>query len=571
MTVDTTGEGPIRHPQPEVPRLANLADRILHGDILLPRFQRSFVWNRHQVLELLDSVVRNYPIGSVLLWQTNLGYLASEHTVAGLPVRPPRPGYPVNYILDGQQRLSSIFGALHWTPDGDASSIWNIVYDLAEQRFVHRTTHDEPPMTQMPTRLLSDPAEYFSRLPLIPEPELQLRAKQIFARFQDYSIASIVLHDMPVDEVAKVFGRINSTGTPLDVVDLVRAATWTPDFDLTDEVDTLLAVLDAKKYGRVDRKTVLRTIAAAAGLGFSNTDMDSVRNLAAPQITAAVAEVAQAARRAVDFLATQIGTPRAAALPYLNQFAPLVEIFRQVPKPTAAQFAAIHRWFWLTASGGYFKGWNSAQMLADRTAIAEFAAKGTTDIEVSAAVPTSSIWRRNQFRADNAPAKLLALLLAYERPLDLRTGQRIDVDTALSWDNDKEFHHFFPRDFLRRAGYTPTQTNVCANLVMLSSISNIWISNHPPSKYLRDLCDTEGEAEIRRRAATCLVDDDAFAAAQRDDFEGFLRARAETLHQRLIALIGVPNSAGGTSTGPGYVESDGEDATDELVDRDSTD
>ncbi|HYS41799.1 MAG TPA: hypothetical protein VEO01_39790 [Pseudonocardiaceae bacterium] len=56
---------------------------------------------------------------------------------------------------------------------------------------------------------------------------------------------------------------------------------------------------------------------AATGPGFSNIDMDNVRNLSAPQIAAAVAEVAVAAAAAADFLATQIGTPRATTLPYL--------------------------------------------------------------------------------------------------------------------------------------------------------------------------------------------------------------------------------------------------------------
>jgi hypothetical protein len=51
---------------------------------------------------------------------------------------------------------------------------------------------------------------------------------------------------MSVDEVAKVFERINSTHTPLTVVDLIRAATWTPEFDLQDEIDTLLTVLDCR-------------------------------------------------------------------------------------------------------------------------------------------------------------------------------------------------------------------------------------------------------------------------------------------------------------------------------------
>jgi hypothetical protein len=70
------------------------------------------VWGAQQVLHLLDSVLRNYPIGSLLLWETT-EQLASETAVAGLDVEPPRPGRPVKYILGGQQRLASIIGALH--------------------------------------------------------------------------------------------------------------------------------------------------------------------------------------------------------------------------------------------------------------------------------------------------------------------------------------------------------------------------------------------------------------------------------------------------------------------------
>jgi uncharacterized protein with ParB-like and HNH nuclease domain len=99
-----------------VPRLEALAQRVLTGDVILPKFQRQFVWSRQQTLDLLDSVSRNYPIGSVLLWQST-ERLASERTVAGLNVEPQRHDYLVNYILDGQQRLASISGALYWRPD----------------------------------------------------------------------------------------------------------------------------------------------------------------------------------------------------------------------------------------------------------------------------------------------------------------------------------------------------------------------------------------------------------------------------------------------------------------------
>uniref|UniRef100_UPI000ADA2D48 DUF262 domain-containing protein n=1 Tax=Nocardia vaccinii TaxID=1822 RepID=UPI000ADA2D48 len=77
--------------------LVELARRIKSGDILLPKFQREFVWNRKQVLELLDSVARDYPIGSVLLWQSR-EELASDRTIANLEVAEPRDDYPRNYL-----------------------------------------------------------------------------------------------------------------------------------------------------------------------------------------------------------------------------------------------------------------------------------------------------------------------------------------------------------------------------------------------------------------------------------------------------------------------------------------
>ena len=235
----------VQDPESRVPRLEALAHRVLTGDVILPKFQRQFVWSRQQTLGLLDSVSRNYPIGSVLLWQST-ERLASERTVAGLNVEPQRHGYPVNYILDGQQRLASICGALYWRPDNDPESKWNIVYDLERQEFRHVTTCDDPPAHFMPTRRLSEPSEFFGRVAQISDQELVARAKTLFDRFTNYQIAVVTLRGMSVDEVAKVFERINSTHTPLTVVDLIRAATWTPEFDLQDEIDTLLTVLDCR-------------------------------------------------------------------------------------------------------------------------------------------------------------------------------------------------------------------------------------------------------------------------------------------------------------------------------------
>ena len=68
--------------------------------------------------------------------------------------------YPVNYLLDGQQRLSTICGALYWQGN-DPNSRWNLAYDLREKSFIHLDTLDDPPLYQLRLNKLTDPSAYF--------------------------------------------------------------------------------------------------------------------------------------------------------------------------------------------------------------------------------------------------------------------------------------------------------------------------------------------------------------------------------------------------------------------------
>src|SRR4030042_3595526 len=93
---------------PSAVKIDKLLNRIEEGDIKIPAFQRGFVWNQEQVIDLLDSIYNDYPIGSILLWNS-LERLKSTRNIAGFEIPEREPQYPVNYVLDGQQRLSAIF------------------------------------------------------------------------------------------------------------------------------------------------------------------------------------------------------------------------------------------------------------------------------------------------------------------------------------------------------------------------------------------------------------------------------------------------------------------------------
>jgi hypothetical protein len=517
-------KGREHRPLPE--KITDLAADVLEGTIRLPKFQRDFVWTRQQVLDLLDSIARGYPIGSFLLWRSSFN-LASESSIAGLRVETLDDGEETSYLLDGCQRLSTICGALHWEPNGDPESFWNLVYDLEEERFLHRHDLADLPAGQVPLRLLDTPSIYFPRLNDL-SLELQARGRTLFERITGYEVATVVLQATPLSEVGRIFERVNTRGTPLATVELVRAATWRPDFDLLDEIDDIRDALARKHYGRIDRKLILRAIAAAAGRGFTTANIEELPFLDTSVLRSAVGVTLEAARRAVDFLTTEIGTPTAEALPYPNQFAVVVELFRQVPRPTSAQYAAIRGWFWRTALTGYYDGWSSKKMTADLAAI-ELFRHGARQIDVQCPPLSTRLWTADQYRRDSARTKAMALMLAAAGPLDLRTGARIDSGRALAMTNDMQFHHFFPKAWLMRQETPFEEANLLANIVMLTAISNQAVADYPPAAYLKDEIDFRGEPEMRRRLESLLISPQAFDAAMQGDYKTFVSARAETL------------------------------------------
>jgi hypothetical protein len=238
---------------------------------------------------------------------------------------------------------------------------------------------------------------------------------------------------------------------------------------------------------------------------------------------------------AVDFLTTEMNIPDAGILPYVNQMAVLAEVFNVSNTLTAQQVAATKRWFWRTSVTGYFGGWNTGMMTSDLKAARAFAAGTAAEIDYAYSPPPDSIWTTRTFRSNNAHSKLLGLILCHHHPVDLLTGVVIDVGHALSWENLKEYHHFFPKKFMAEEHPGDERVNALANIILLTSASNKAISDRAPSDYCADVEDAAGN-NLDAWLESLLVPRAAFEAAKHDDVTTFLEMRAKAINSAVLAM-----------------------------------
>ncbi|WP_079202912.1 DUF262 domain-containing protein [Pseudomonas sp. CC6-YY-74] len=431
-----------REPKPEVYRLEELAILVKSGDIKLPKFQRPFVWRRTDMLKLLDSIYKGYPIGSLLLWHSSQR-LKSERNIAGLKVDEETTVYPTSYLLDGQQRLTTLCGALFW--DGDASNnMWNIHFDLETEEFIHPKNSDST--STYPLNKLLETHQFIKQCMKFAHHEKQNiyteRAERLLRIIKDYKIAVVKIGDMSIEQVAPIFERINSTGRKLTIVDLMMAATWSDGFDLSSEIQKIQKVCNDNGFSGVSEQVILRSIAASANLGINKDDIQRLRTLNSDQLSTAANECNSAISKSVNWLTTELVIRDANYLPYGLFFTYLVEFFRCAPTPSDDTLGELKAWFWFTSTTLYFGGASTGDISRELINVREFATGARTQLFKRAIINIGNLVY-DKFNLKNASSTAFCLILLSKRPKTSLSGRDLDPD-VLSEKNSKLFGRIAP-------------------------------------------------------------------------------------------------------------------------------
>lgn len=525
-----------RDPKPDILRIEELVKDVKSGDIKLPKFQRPFVWNRGDVLKLLDSVYHGYPIGSVLLWLTR-EKLAAERKIADLEINDRADEYPTNYLLDGQQRLSTLCGALYW--DGkDKNSIWNIAFDVDREEFVH--PKDVLKVTEFPLNKIINTSDFLAQCRTFDALEKKdtyySRAERLLNSIKDYKIAAVRIGDMSLEEVAPIFERINSSGRQLTMVDLMRAATWKGGFDLNDAIDAVRNACESKNFFEIKELHILRSISAAAGLGINKEDIEKLRDKTSEELKDAAQRSVEAYKLSVDFLTSELPLTSINYLPYALQLTFIVEFFNRNPKPSISSRKTLSNWFWTSSICRQYGSSNSGLITNDLKHFRDFASGKTTTLPVSAEFRPKLILE-DTFALNKATSMTFALLLANKRPQSLLDGSIIDTRKALAVTNRLEYHHIFPKAFLERSGVSRDKANMHLNICMLNLTNNREIADCMPSQYFPRMLSSLGE-----HASDVLnsnyISEECVEAAIQDNYGAFVVAREACLVSEMNKLIG---------------------------------
>ena len=242
-------------------------DELENLDYQIPTFQRDVVWEKENVKKLWDSIYKFYPLGSILVWKTNIK-LQNHRKIGGHKISDGtfnRSEY--QYILDGQQRTTSLLTSLYGGSIEGREGFDPTVYidltiedeteiddDSYKKRFLYweeiddrdgdfkrNTGKQKKYESGLIVKLLSIKNNYGSVERAIidsqyddfkdydhPIRQQLVRLKQVL---DNYRLSFIELKGIQVSEVCQIFERINQAGEPLDIFDIVVAKTFRPETD----------------------------------------------------------------------------------------------------------------------------------------------------------------------------------------------------------------------------------------------------------------------------------------------------------------------------------------------------
>ncbi|MFN8672254.1 MAG: DUF262 domain-containing protein [Candidatus Sericytochromatia bacterium] len=351
--------------EPKLKRLIYYIEDLENGYIQIPSFQRDFIWDKKDKLDLFDSLKRGYPIGTILFWKPEKRDFGNMEKIG--PYYSPEQKEGFFYILDGFQRLSTILGCLinpNKTKlkydENDLKNNFLIYYDLEKEEFFIPRNISATENFQVPLYILLDTFEFFKfseKLAKYSNFRLLVdRATTLATKIVDFILPSIEIVGGELEEAVEIFSRINSKGSTISSDWMLSALTYNQDkeFRLGTIIDDLIEDLSKFNFQDIKRDLILQCIINSFGKAYFDQSGKIEELAKRSDFIEKTKEVVESIKRAVEFLYEYLLVVEYKLLPYRNQLIFITDFFNSVQNPTDKQIEVLKKWFWITTYSNYF-------------------------------------------------------------------------------------------------------------------------------------------------------------------------------------------------------------------------
>lgn len=525
-------------PEPQSWTFSNLMNGIDKGNIKIPQFQRDFVWSKDKSAKLLDSIVKGYPIGTFIFWKTR-EELRSLRNLGGLDLPPTPKGDFIEYVLDGQQRLTTLFASLKGLKikredREDDYSAFKIDLEAKEDEPIVLTGqadtnhHKVISLHELLYGKIKTLAKY-------PEP-IQDKIQEYKDRINAYQFSAVLIKEAPIDVATEIFTRLNVGGKPLTVFEIMVAKTFDSkqNFDLAEKYAELSAELETVDYGTLPESVVLQTVSI---LLVKECRKKDILKLSRKKVIDIWPSAADAIKSAVDYLRNTYRIPASQLLPYPNLIVPVAYYFHHKKrKPVGKSHDYLQDFFWRAALGGRYSQSVESRLAQDVRKIDTIISGKLPKYEWAVDTSADFVESNGLFSVGRAYIKALLCILAHKEPKSFVDNSIVRISNDwLKQANSKNYHHFFPKSYLKKKGEEEYFINHIANITIVDDFLNKReIRAQSPSKYMRKFL--KQNKSLSRCMKTHLINIDSFGVFE-DDYDKFFKKRCNAFSKELKKRI----------------------------------
>jgi uncharacterized protein with ParB-like and HNH nuclease domain len=509
-------------------------DDLRNQDYQIPTFQREVVWHEENVKKLWDSIYKFYPLGSILIWKTNIK-LQNHRNVGGHKIADEnfnRTEY--KYILDGQQRTTSLLtslygGKIESKPDFlptlyvDLSIVnqeetddenykrrflfWN---EIDDKNGEYKTNSGKTKKYKEGVIVkLLDIKQSFgtieSRLqknPLYQEYEHPLRVE--LRRMKDvldnYRLSFIELKGIQVVEVCQIFERINQAGKPLNIFDIVVAKTFRPEkrykivneeshqetdviekgFYLRELIENFRNDFNKSKFLDLDDLTYLQILATIIKFNIPNSGVRNITDrylneIKTEQLESIWEEAKVAILKTFDFFENHISIKLPQLIPFRYFYMSITAYFYTNKNPN---YDFLREYFW-------FQSFHNEDLLSNTTQLNNQInflmqeRKGENPQFEKFYIDRNTL-RTSSYSSRGRISRAILSLYAHLQPKDWKmTTKNVIVENFFFTTDKPNLHHIFPTN----SNYILENKH---NNIIDRNITNLEMSNKNPIEYIKE-------------------------------------------------------------------------------------